>query len=71
MGKAAAADDDRFAIRQRPPDGLERFAAHNNCVAGGDLLEPFEIVGQMPWNLVAAADDSIGGHGCDNFKALH
>jgi len=71
MRKATAADHNRFAMGQRPPDGLKRLASHDDGVASGDLFEPLKIFRQVPWDFVVATDDSIEGHGCDGFEALH
>src|SRR6185436_13551920 len=67
MLEAGAAEDNRFAVGKRFADGLERLASHYHDIACGHALEPFEVGGEMPWNGVAAADDTILAHGGDGF----
>ena len=69
--KTCPADNDGCAIRQGPPNGFEGFAAHNDRVARGELFEPLEILGQMPRDAIALADDAIQGHRCDRFELFH
>jgi hypothetical protein len=59
MGKTAAAQDQRDASRQWFADGLESLAAHDEDVAGGDSLEPLEILRQMPRNLPLPSDHAV------------
>jgi len=56
---------------QRFAQAFKGFAPHDDHVARGQLLEPFEILRQMPWDLVAGADDAVLGHGGDGFEMFH
>ena len=69
--KARAGNDDSGAIGQGSTDGFEGLAAHDDDVAGGHLLEPLEILRQVPGDFVAVADDPVEGHGGDGLEVLH
>lgn len=71
VGEAGARKDDGRAIGKRLANGLEGFAAHDDDVAGGHLLEPLEVLRQVPGDFVALADDAVEGHGGDGFELLH
>ena len=66
-----AREHDRGAVRQRLADGLEGLAPHDDDLAGGHLLEPLEILGQMPRDAVAGANHPIERHGGDGFEGFH
>jgi hypothetical protein len=63
--------NDIKAIRQRLAQAFERFSAHHHNVATGHLLEPFEILRQMPGNFVLRADHPVKRHGGYGFKVFH
>src|SRR5205814_776524 len=65
VGPGAAREDDGFTTGQRFADGLEGFPPHYEHLAHGNVLEPFEIFGQMPGNFIAVADDAVERHGGD------
>src|ERR1035437_8666051 len=65
------AQDNRFAIRQRLADGLKRFTPHDDDVAGGRLLEPLEILRQMPRDFVPRANHAVQRHGGDGVEGFH
>jgi hypothetical protein len=60
-----AGDDDVGPVRQRATEAIEGLAAHEDELAGGEFLEPLEIFGQVPGDLVVAPDDAIERHGGD------
>src|SRR5215471_13636796 len=53
------------ASRQRPADGFECLAAHEDRLAERESPEALEVVGQPPGERVVAADDTVLGHGDD------
>ena len=64
---------DASAQHDVPPVGqcalgkaLKRLASHDDCVAGRELLEPFQVVGQPVEQLVLEADGSVAGHSSNN-----
>lgn len=71
MRKRAAAHDDGFAVWQDAPDRFKRSPTHYDGVAGRHLLEPLEILGQMPRDFITVTDDSVQGHRRDRFRVLH
>lgn len=60
-----AGDDDIRPLRERPADALEAFPTHHDMVAKGTFFEPREVGGQVPRDLVVAADDPVSGLGSD------
>ena len=44
-------------------EGVEGAAAHDDGVSGGEGLEAFEVVGDMPKEVVVAADGEVFGDG--------
>ena len=64
-------DDDAASPRQRPPDGLEGLAAHDQRVTHRGLLEPSELPGDPPGDGAVAADDPAFGDGGDEGEAGH
>lgn len=62
---------DGLAIGQRLADGLKGFAPHHDDLTGGGGFEPLEILGQMPRDLIAVANDAIERHGGDGFEGSH
>src|SRR5690606_2169101 len=60
-----AGDDDVGAAGQRAFQGFPGFASHDDGFAEGDALEVFQVVGQVPGQLVVAADAAVGGAGDD------
>jgi hypothetical protein len=47
------------AIRQRPADGYGGVVTHQHVLAGGQLLEPAQVVGQMPGQLPFQTDGEV------------
>jgi len=48
---------DVAAVREGSAYALPGFAPHQDAMAGGEFLETFQVVRQMPGKLVFAADD--------------
>lgn len=71
IGKLRAAQDEGLAVRERFADGLKRFPAHHDDIAGGKLFEPLEIVGQMPGDFIFRANHAIERHGGDGLEVFH
>ena len=59
--------DNIAPVRQAPParQGLERPAAHEDRMPGGQLLEPLEVGGQVEQQGVVPADSPLLIHGDD------
>src|SRR5262245_45142444 len=64
-------EHDRGAVGQWAPNRFERLAAHHQDVARRHLLEPLEILGQMPWDGVPSADHPVLAHGRNGLKMFH
>jgi len=58
-----AGKDNGSAIGQRLADGVKGFAAHDQMVAGGQLLEIGQVGWQVPRQAVGFPDGPIGGPG--------
>ena len=63
--------DEVLPVRQRLPQTLEGLAAHDDDVARGRLLEPFEILRQMPRDFAARANHVVQRHRGDGFEVFH
>ena len=62
-------DDEVGTSRQRPTDGLERLAPHDDRLAHRDVFEIAEIVGKSPGQPAIAADCAVCGDGDDQGNA--
>src|SRR5690606_5222106 len=60
-----AGDDDVGAAGQWALEGFPGLAPHDDGFAEGDALEVLQVVGQVPGQLVVAADAAVGGAGDD------
>ena len=60
-----------FAAGQRAAQAFKGFAANHHDVAQGHLLEPFEILGQVPGNFVSRTNDPVQRHCRDGFVVFH
>ncbi len=49
--------------RQRPADGGEGLASHDQRLGLGHALEELEVLGQVPGQLVVDADHAVARHG--------
>ena len=57
--------DDVLPARQGAADGFPGLAPHDNGLAERQLLEMLQVGGQVPRQLVVAADDAVARHGPD------
>ncbi len=62
---AIAGEDDVLALGEGATDGFVGLAAHDDGVAAGGAFEEGEILGEVPGEVAASADDAVGGHGDD------
>src|SRR5690606_31606731 len=60
-----AGDDDVGAAGQRALEGFPGLPSHDDGFAEGDALEVLQVVGEVPGQLVVAADAAVGGAGDD------
>src|SRR5581483_6983230 len=65
------AQNDGFAVGQRPADGLKGLASHYDYLSRRHFLEPLEIFRQMPGNSAALTDHTVLGHGGNGFEVFH
>jgi len=63
--RGSAREHDGFPSRERLADGVEGFPAHDEGSAHGFVLEPAEILGEMPGDSPTGTDDPVFGHGGD------
>lgn len=60
-----------FAVGQRPAEAFKRLAPHYDHVAHGRLLEPLEILRQMPRDFAARANHTVQRHRSNGFEMFH
>ena len=67
-----ARDDDIAPVGERPAERLERLASHHDGMTARELLETFQIFGDMPQQRVTAADNAVlcNGHDHGNHTAM-
>jgi hypothetical protein len=66
-----ARQDQVFAIGQRSAQAFKRLAPDHDDVAHRRLLEPFEILRQMPRNPVFRANHPVQRHCRNGFVVFH
>ena len=66
-----AAQHNGVTVGQGFADGLEGLSAHDEDMSGGGGFKPFEILGQVPGNLVFRADHAVERHGGDGLEGVH
>jgi len=63
-----ASDNDIISAGKDAADGFVGFAAHDDGMGHGKLLEAFEVFGQAPKEPVVFTDGAVFTHGDDNGK---
>ena len=58
------------SARQRCGKGVEGLPAHYHRVPHGGFLKKAKFFGNVPWQLVIAANDAVIGH-CRNYNYFH
>ena len=61
-----AGDDDIGAVGQRPPERLERLAAHDDRMARRHGFEMLQVFGNVPQQGIFVSDNAVFGNGNDD-----
>jgi len=60
-----------FPGGQGTPQAFEGFPTHHDDIAHRHLLEPLEIIRQMPWDLPIRADHAVLRHRGNGLEVFH